>query len=105
MEALVERLNQQLTADPVLGPKHQGVDMEKLYLHRKQFFTQMFGNMNVYHGKDLRSVHSDLHLNDEHFNLFIKHFKSAMQELHIKEDLAKEVISHIETMRRDILNQ
>jgi truncated hemoglobin YjbI len=105
IELLVEKLNNNLANDPVLAPFHKDVDWTKLHQHRKQFFIQEFGGLNVYTGKDIRAVHSSYKLNDEQFNLFIKNFKDALVELKIKEDLIQEAVAHLETKRREILNQ
>jgi hemoglobin len=104
IELLVEKLNNNLANDPVLGPFHKEVDWTKLHQHRKQFFIQEFGGLNVYAG-DIRTAHSSYKLNDEQFNLFIKLFKSTLVELNTKEDLVQEAIAHLETKRREILNQ
>jgi len=104
MEAMVEKLNQKLANDPTLGPMHKDVDWTKLQLHRKQFFTKLFGNLDVYEGKDLRSAHSQLKLSEEHFTTFEKHLKDVLGEMGFTEEPIKQALTLLETTKRDVLN-
>jgi len=104
IELLVEKLNQKLANDPTLGPMHKNVDWAKLQNHRKQFFTKLFGNLDVYQGKDLRSAHSDLNLTEEHFTIFEKHFKDVLGEMGFTEEPIKQALTLLETTKRQVLN-
>jgi len=104
MDLLTEKLNQKLANDPTLGPMHKNVDWAKLQLHRKQFFTKLFGNLDVYEGKDLRSAHSQLNLSEEHFTMFEKHFKDVLGEMGFTEEPIKQALTLLETTKREVLN-
>ncbi len=87
-----------------MGPMHKNVDWTKLQLHRKQYFTQLFGNLNVYQGKDLRSAHSGLNLTEEHFAMFLKMFKEAMGQVGMKPEHQEQAVGMIEATRSEVLN-
>jgi len=61
--------------------------------------------LNVYQGKDLRSAHSGLGLKEEHFALFVKLFKEAMNQVNMKGELQEQALSLLETKRTEVLNK
>jgi len=105
VDLFVEKLHGLIAKDPDIGPFHKNVDWAKLHLHRKQFFIQMFGNLNVYQGKDLRTAHSDLKLNDKHFEAFMKLAKTALSQAGVQPDLTEQALMLLEGTRREVLNK
>ncbi len=72
----------------------------------------MFGSMllggRVYTGRNLLEAHAasrDRGLNDTHFDLFLQHFRAALEEVGVKPENAEKVRKRLESKRGAVLNQ
>ena len=94
-----------LIKDPIVGPMHQSIDINKYHENHMDLFADLFGGYHFYSGKNLQEAHRTLKLNDDHFNLFVKLFQQALTENGISEDLVKEVKEKFEFERNEVLNR
>ncbi|HKU26925.1 MAG TPA: group 1 truncated hemoglobin [Candidatus Sulfotelmatobacter sp.] len=81
------------------------VDMTHLRSRQVMFVSMLLGG-RVYTGKDLHEVHGvsrDQGLNDTHFNIFLKHFRAALEEAGVKPGNAEKVTKLLERKRATIL--
>jgi truncated hemoglobin YjbI len=62
----------------------------------------------VYAGKDITTAHAGAReqgLNDAHFDMFLKHFRDALEEVGVKTDKAEKVMKLLESKRDAVLNR
>jgi truncated hemoglobin YjbI len=62
----------------------------------------------VYAGKSIHDAHAcsrDHGLNDAHFDLFLKYFRAALEEVGVKPENAEKIMKRLESKRRTVLNQ
>ena len=81
------------------------VDMAHLRSRQIMFVSMLLGG-RVYTGKDLHDVHGrsrDRGLGDRHFDLFLKHFRAALEEAGVKPENADKVNKLLERKRATIL--
>jgi truncated hemoglobin YjbI len=68
----------------------------------------LLGGRIVYTGKDITTAHAaarEQGLNDTHYNLFLKHFQDALEEVGVKGDKAEKVLNLLESKRNVVLNR
>ncbi len=62
----------------------------------------------VYTGKNLRDAHAlsrDRGLNNTHFDLFLQHFRAALEKVGVKPENAEKVRQRLESKRGAVLDQ
>lgn len=91
--------------DDELQPFFKRVDMAHLRSRQIMFVSMLLGG-RVYTGKDLHDVHGrsrEHGLSDAHFDLFLKHFRAALEEAGVKSENADKVTKLLERKRATIL--
>ena len=63
------------------------------------------GGPNLYQGKDMRSAHIKMNLQDVHFDAVVNHLVSTLKELNVNADAIQQVVARVETLRNEILNR
>ena len=62
----------------------------------------------VYTGKNIRDAHArsrDKGLNDGHFDLFVQHFRAALEEVGVAPQNADKVVKRLESKRGTVLEK
>jgi truncated hemoglobin YjbI len=70
------------------------------------FISMLLGG-GVYTGKDIHVAHAqarDQGLTDAQFDLFLKHFRAALEEVGVKPENAEKVMKPLERKRRAVLD-
>jgi two-component system chemotaxis sensor kinase CheA len=86
----------------------EGIDIGRQIAKQKAFLTFVFGGPTPYEGKDLKEVHKPLvekGLNDSHFDLIVKFLDEALQEMNVKPEMIKEVVTIAESVRPQVLSK
>ena len=107
IEAATELFYRKVLQDASLRYFFNGVDMSQLRSHQAMFISMLLGG-RVYTGKNIRDAHTrsrEHGLNDEHFNLFLDHFRSALEEAGVKPANAEKVVKRLESKRGAVLNR
>ena len=84
----------------------EGADMEHLRSRQVMFVSMLLAG-RVYTGKDIHEAHAgsrDHGLNDAHFDLFLKHFRAALEEVGVKPDNAEKIMKRLEGKRGTVLD-
>ena len=71
-------------------------------------FVSMLLGGRVYTGKNIHDAHAlsrDRGLNDAHFDLFLQHFRTALEEVGVKPENAEKVRKRLESKRGMVLGQ
>jgi hemoglobin len=91
--------------DDNLRPFFEGVDMVHLRSRQAMFVSMLLGG-RVYTGKNIHDAHArsrEQGLNEAHFDLFLKHFQAALEEVGVKPENAEKIRRRLETQRGAVL--
>jgi hemoglobin len=102
--ALLEGLYSRGLADPLLAPLLAGIDTERLKAHQFAFLSQVFGGPVQYSVPDLAQAHARLAIEERHFDAFMRHVESALQEIGAPEDLRAELVANVGNLGSVIVN-
>jgi hemoglobin len=104
--AATERFYERVLKDDNLGKFFEGIDMEHLRSRQAMFISMLLAG-TVYTGKNIRDAHaSSRHhgLNDAHFDLFLDHFRAALEEVGVKAENAEIIRKRLESQRGTVLD-
>lgn len=105
--AATERFYDRVLEDDGLRHFFKRTDMAHLRSRQSMFISMLLGGRVVYTGKDIHEVHAYARnhgLNDTHFDAFLKHFRTALEEVGVKAEKAEKVIKLLESRRSAVLN-
>ena len=80
-------------------------DIASLRPRQLMFITMLLGG-GVYTGKDVSVAHAQARadgLDHRHFDLFMTHFRAALEEVGVKPDNAEKIMKLLERKRKSIL--
>lgn len=106
IEAATERFYQKVLEDSNLRHFFGRADMAHLRSRQVMFITMLLGG-GVYTGKDIHVAHAQARshgLNDAHFDLFLQHFRAALEEVGVKPENAEKITKFLERKRRAVLD-
>jgi hemoglobin len=103
VEELVDRLDEQLLVDPRLAGRFAGVDLATLARHQRDLITVLLGGEGAYAGRELRQAHSDLDLDESHFDSFLDHLEHALKTMDTPPDVAAQVRAAFTSLRGRVL--
>jgi truncated hemoglobin YjbI len=105
IEAAIDLFYDKVLHDDNLRHFFEGVDMAQLRSRQGIFISMLLGG-RVYTGKDIHHAHArsrDHGLNETHFDLFLNHFRSALEEVGVKPDNAEILMKRLESKREAVL--
>ena len=106
IEAATELFYDKVSQDDNLRHFFEGVDMAHLRSGQAMFISMLLAG-RVYTGKNIRDAHArsrDHGLNDAHFDLFLKHFRAALEEVGVKPENAEKIRKRLESQRAAVLD-
>jgi len=106
IDKLVESLVQNVTADGKLKKSFSKVKGEKLDNFKKSLSEQICeiaGGPCKYQGKDMKSAHEGISINDSQWDAFVQDFSAAMDENKIEENEKNELMALFAPLRADIV--
>ncbi len=98
-------LYDRVTADPVLSPWFDGIDLRKLRVHQRDFLTVALGGPEEFYGRSLREAHGDLAVTDEAFSAIIEHLRQILSDLGIAVEGIQRIVDRVEVLRTQIVHQ
>jgi hemoglobin len=104
--AATERFYDRVLQDDNLRHFFEGADMAHLR-SRQAMFVSMLLSGTVYTGKNIRDAHArsrDHGLNDTHFDLFLQHFRAALEEAGVKPENAEIIRKRLDSQRGTVLD-
>jgi len=102
--SVVDQFYARVLADHSLAPFFKGVDMTALKAHQASFLIQALGGPIHYGGKDMRSAHSLLKIQKQHFYSVADHLLNTLNAMGIDEETIGEVVDRLEPLSREIVN-
>jgi hemoglobin len=105
--AATERFYDRVLQDDNLRHFFERADVAHLR-SRQAMFVSMLLSGSVYTGKSIREAHArsrDQGLNDAHFDLFLQHFRAALEEAGVKPENAEIVRKRLNDQRGTVLDK
>jgi hemoglobin len=106
--AATESFYRRVLADESVSHFFKSSDVAHLLARQSMFISMLLGGRVVYTGKDITAAHAQSReqgLTDCHFDIFLKHFRAALEEVGVKADKAEKVIRLLESKRGAVLNR
>lgn len=106
IKAATELFYNKVLEDDDLRHFFEQADMEHLRSRQVMFVSMLLGG-RVYTGKDIHAAHApfrDSGLNHAHFDLFLKHFRAALEQAGVKPENAEKVMKRLESKRTSVLD-
>ncbi|MEA2711989.1 MAG: hemoglobin [Phycisphaerales bacterium] len=80
-------------------------NVAKLKRHMGQFIALATGGPTVYDGRDMKEVHSGMHVSNPEFDAAIGDMKATLDKLQVATDEQKELLAILESTRPQIAEQ
>jgi hemoglobin len=106
IEAATERFYDKVLQDESLRHVFEQADMAHLRSRQVMLISMLLGG-RVYTGRNIRDAHAGSRehgLNDTHFDLFLAHFRAALEEVGVKPENAQKVMQRLESKRGTVLD-
>lgn len=81
------------------------VNMKRQHNQQKAFLAAALGGPVAWTGKDMRTAHASLDLNDTHFDAIAEHLQATLVELKVPKELIDQVMGIVASTRDDVLNR
>jgi len=105
IDAAVEAFYVKVLADDRIKHIFDDVNMTKQRRKQKEFLSAAFGGPIPWAGKDLRTAHQGLGLNDTHFNAVAENLQKTLEELKVPKELIDQVMAIAGSARDAVLNR
>jgi len=106
IEAATKLFYEKILQDDSLRHFFEGVDMAHIRSRQAMLISMLLGG-RVYTGKNIRDAHAGSRnkgLNDGHFDLFLQHFRAALEEVGVEPGNADKVMQRLESKRGTVLD-
>ena len=97
--AAVELFYCRATADPVLAPYFEGLEMRRQKAHMRAFLAVALGGSEIYGGRDMHAAHAGLGITHEAFNRVIGHLVATLVEHGVPDSLIASIGQKVEPLR------
>jgi hemoglobin len=106
IKAATERFYERVLEDGNLRHFFGQTDMAALRARQIMFVSMLLGG-TVYTGKDINDAHASVRtqgMNHGHFDLFLKHFGAALEDVGVEPENAQKVVKRLEGKRGTVLD-
>jgi hemoglobin len=106
IEAATKLFYEKILQDDSLRHFFEGVDMAHIRSRQAMLISMLLGG-RVYTGTNIRDAHArsrDQGLNNAHFDLFLQHFRAALEEVGVEPQNAEKVMNRLESKRGTVLD-
>jgi hemoglobin len=107
IEAATKLFYEKILQDESLHHFFEGVDMAHIRSRQAMLVSMLLGG-RIYTGKNIHDAHArsrDRGLNDGHFDLFLRHFRAALEEVGVEPQNAEKVVKRLESKRGTVLDK
>src|SRR3954468_5171216 len=87
------------TADPVLAPYFEGLDMRRQKAHMRAFLAVALGGPDIYRGRDMAAAHAGLALTHEAFTRVGGHLVATLVGLDVPDERIVAIGAKVEPLR------
>src|SRR5512142_3185395 len=106
IQRATERFYKRVLEDEHLCHFFRRTDMAHLQSRQVMFISIILGG-RIYTGKDIHDAHALARghgLSAAHFDLFLKYFRAALEEVGVKPENAEKIMNLVERKRRAVLD-
>jgi len=107
IEAATKLFYERILQDENLRHFFEGVDMAHIRSRQAMLVSMLLGG-RIYTGKNIHDAHARARgqgLNDGHFDLFLQHFRAALEEVGVEPQNAEKVVKRLESKRGTVLEK
>ena len=101
---IVEFYNRVLDDDE-LAPIFVNSNMERVIDHQTKFFAMLFGGPASYTDDELKKIHDNIKIKNEHFDLTKEHFIETLEDFDLNADHIDHVSNEFEIRRKLIVSE
>jgi hemoglobin len=97
-----------VTNDPVIVPFFKGLtdaDLARIRQHFIELLCSATGGGCVYTGKDMKTVHKDMEINNDIWNVFTGHLNETVARFRLADRERNELVVIIASLKKDIVNK
>lgn len=105
MNAAVDLFYTKVLADERVNHFFEDVNMARQHNKQKQFLSAAFGSPVAYEGKDMRTAHKHLDLDESHFGAIAEHLQATLTELKVPEELIAQIMTIAASTQDDVLDR
>lgn len=105
IKAATERFYERVLQDERLRQFFEQADMARLRSRQVMFISMLLAG-RVYTGKEIHAAHAGVReqgLEPAQFDLFLEHFRAALEEVGVKPGNAEKMMKHLESKRKAVL--
>lgn len=103
VKAAVEVFYQRVTADPLLEPYFEHVDMQRLKGHQRAFLAAALGGPEMFSGRDIATAHSHLNITGPAFEAVSEHLAITLRDIGVDAETIAQVTARIATYKAEIV--
>lgn len=106
LKAATDRFYEKVLKDDALRHFFGQTEMAHLRSRQVMFISMLLGG-RIYTGKDIRDAHAqarDHGLTHAHFDLFLRHFRAALEEVGVKPENAEKITKLLGKKRTAVLD-
>jgi hemoglobin len=104
VDAVVDEFYDRVLADEDLEPYFDGVDMEGLRDHQKEFVAYVTGGLDDYDGPNMADAHAHLGVTPEAFGRVAEHLDASLAECGVADDDRAEVMATVADLEDDVVS-
>jgi hemoglobin len=104
ISAAVDRFYERVLNDPTLSHFFTAVSMPRLKAHQFAFLSQALGGPKQYTGASMRDAHSELAIEQRHFDSVAVHLVETLRELGVPEHIVGEIAAALTPLSNQIVN-
>lgn len=101
--AIVDDAVDRHAVNPLLAPRFSGRDLPRAKQMGTQFFCMGAGGPQKYEGRDMRTVHAGMNINEQELVATIDDFVAAMQAQDIGATEINEVVAILYSLKAEVL--
>ncbi|MDH5564275.1 MAG: methyl-accepting chemotaxis protein [Nitrospirota bacterium] len=102
--ATVEAFYARVLVDPLLQPFFVGVELDILKRQQMAFFSQALGGPEVYRGPDMKTVHEQMGIQQQHFDRVAQHLDATLESLGVPQEPIDMIMQAVGSLATDIVN-
>lgn len=105
IDAAVEAFYVKVLADARVKDFFENINMGKQRRKQKEFLSAALGRPIPWTGRDMRTAHADVKLEEKHFNAIAENLTATLKDLKISDELIAQVMAVVATTKDDVLNR
>jgi hemoglobin len=105
IKAIVDDFLQLVLADARIKKTFQDADLEHLAMRLNEQFCELGGGPCKYGGKDMKTIHADLHITNAQFNALAEDLQLAMDKHGVPAREQNKLLAKLAPMQHSIVTQ